>query len=287
MSPVSGSAPPAAGEPLQPQDLVITLLGTYMRPHGETVWSGGLVELLGELGFTHGAARVALTRLVRRGLLDRVRSGRLVHYCLTGRCQELLTEGDRRIFSLGDPCEDRSSWTVVWHQIPDDRRLQRSRLARRLRFLGFGPVQDSVWVSPHDHCEEVKALLEGLGLSEFAAVFGAEVSGPGDGLHALVARAWDLDGLIERYESFVKEFAPYIRRRTLDDAGAFQVRTRLVHLFRGFPFLDPELPEELAPLSRARRRAVATFHEVFDALAEPSQRHFDEVTAVQGVATPR
>ena len=30
------------------------------------------------------------------------------------------------------------------------------------------------------------------------------------------------------------------------------VRTRLVHIFREFPVLDPELPEELAPLgSRA------------------------------------
>jgi hypothetical protein len=46
VSPISVSAPPAAGEPLQPQDLVITLLGTYVRPFGDTVWSGGLVSLL-------------------------------------------------------------------------------------------------------------------------------------------------------------------------------------------------------------------------------------------------
>ena len=39
-------------EPLQPQDLVITLLGTYVRPFGDAVWSGGLVALLEELGFS-------------------------------------------------------------------------------------------------------------------------------------------------------------------------------------------------------------------------------------------
>src|SRR5215471_14073298 len=107
MSPVAVSAPPAASEPLQPQDLVITLLGTYVRPFGDTVWSGGLVALLEELGFSHGAARVALTRLVRRGLLGRVRSGRLVHYRLTPRCDRLLAEGDGRIFLLGNPRDDR------------------------------------------------------------------------------------------------------------------------------------------------------------------------------------
>ena len=68
------------GEPLQPQDLVITLLGTYVRPFGRPVWSGGLVMLLREFGFSDGAARAALTRLVRRSLIARARSGRLVHY---------------------------------------------------------------------------------------------------------------------------------------------------------------------------------------------------------------
>jgi phenylacetic acid degradation operon negative regulatory protein len=285
VSPISVSAPPAAGEPLQPQDLVITLLGTYVRPFGDTVWSGGLVALLGELGFSHGAARVALTRLVRRGLLGRVRSGRLVHYRLTPRCDGLLAEGDGRIFSLGDPHDDGSTWTVIWHQIPEDRRLERSRLARRLRFLGFGSVQDSVWVSPHDHSEEVRHLLGELQVDEFATLFAARIQEPA-GLPALVARAWDLTGLTERYESFVSEFSPYVRRPGgIEDAEAFRVRTRLVHLFRGFPFLDPELPEELAPLGDARARAVATFHQLYDGLAGPSQRHFDAVTAGWGEAS--
>jgi len=280
VSPISVSAPPAAGEPLQPQDLVITLLGTYVRPFGDTVWSGGLVSLLEELGFSHGAARVALTRLVRRGLLERVRSGRLVHYRLTARCDGLLAEGDGRIFSLGDPHDDGTTWTVIWHQIPEDRRLERSRLARRLRFLGFGSVQDSVWVSPHDHASEVERLLGELDVLEFATLFAAKVRAP-VGLAALVARAWDLSELTERYEAFIEEFSPFAGRRgrRVDDAEAFRVRTRLMHLFRGFPFLDPELPEELAPLGESRARAVATFHELYDGLAEPAQRHFDAVTA--------
>src|SRR5437764_10503086 len=106
-------------EPLQPQDLVVTLLGTYVRPFGAgPVWSGGLVVLLGEFGFSYGAARVALTRLVRRELLERVRDGRLIHYRLTPRCDRLLAEGDGRIFSLGDPPDDGRRWTVLMHQIP-------------------------------------------------------------------------------------------------------------------------------------------------------------------------
>jgi len=274
----------AAQEPLQPQGLVITLLGTYVRPYGELVWSGGLVELLGEFGFSDGAARVALTRLVRRGLLARKRSGRLVHYRLTERCDRLLAEGDGRIFSLGElGASDSDGWTVLWHQIPEDRRLERARLARRLRFLGFGSVQDSVWVSPHDHSGEVSALLGELGVASSAVVFVARV-GSVDGLAAMVERAWDLSGLAARYEAFDAEFSTYRARGVrLDDREAFLVRTRLMHRFRGFASLDPELPDSPAAVSRVRARAVRTFRVLYERLAPASQRHFDAVTS----ASPR
>jgi phenylacetic acid degradation operon negative regulatory protein len=274
----------SGAEALQPQDLVITLLGVYVRPFGDLVWSGGLVLVLGELGFSTGAARVALTRLVRRGLITRERSGRLVDYRLTSRCDRLLDEGDGRIFSFGDGDDDSGRWTVLWHQIPEDRRLQRSRLARRLRFLGFGSIQDSVWVSAHNHSEEVARLLGELDVSEYATVFVAQV-GAVSGLSVLVSRAWDLGGLLVRYKAFESVFAQFLTapaQAALTDAQAFLVRTRLVHLFRGFPQLDPEWPDEPEPLSRARARAVATFHALFDELAEPSQRHFKTLTS-----TPR
>jgi phenylacetic acid degradation operon negative regulatory protein len=251
--------------------------------------------LLGEFGFSQGAARVALTRLVRRGLLVRWHRGRLVHYRMTDRCERLLAEGDGRIFTLGEPRDGPpEGWTLLWHQIPEDRRLERSRLARRLRFLGFGSVQDSVWISPHNHVDEVSALLAELGVSPFATVFIAAL-GSDEGIDALVGRAWDLSGLAARYEAFDAEFSPYRARGVrLSDAEAFTVRTRLVHLFRQFPFVDPELPDRVAAdgnragaddVSRARARAVRTFHVLYKRLAPASERHFAAVTSAY--ASPR
>lgn len=264
----------ARDEAIQPQDLVITLLGCYVRSSQHTVWSGGLVALLGEFGFSEGAARVALTRLVRRGLLERVRAGRLVHYRVTPRCERLLAEGDGRIFGLGHARPDGDGWTLLLHQIPESRRLELSRLARRLRFLGFGSVPDGTWVSPHDHADEVERLLVDLGVSEFATVF---VGQPGAGVSGLVGRAWDLNGLAERYEAFCAAFGDVC---VVGDLDAFLVRTRATHTFRGFPSLDPELPEELAPLSETRWRAVGIFAGLYTELRDPAQRHFDAITAL-------
>jgi phenylacetic acid degradation operon negative regulatory protein len=265
-------------EPVQPQDLALTLLGAYVLPRPREVWSGGLVELLGEFGFSSAAARVALSRLVNRGLLERVRDGRLVHYALSARSERLLRDGDRRIFALGGERWD-GRWTVLWHWIPEERRMERTRLGRRLRFLGFGPVQDGTWISPHARRAEVDELLGELGVDAHAAVLVGQPA-DGDRMRALLERVWDLDELGARHRAFLRAFEPYEGRRDLGEREAFLVRTSIVHWYRRFPLIDPGLPDDGAG---ARSRAAAVFEDVYRGLAEPAQRHFDELTSsVQG-----
>jgi phenylacetic acid degradation operon negative regulatory protein len=135
-----------------------------------------------------------------------------------------------------------------------------------------------VWVSPHDHSAEVVELLGELGVGDHATVFVATVR-EGPGWPALVARGWDLSRLGQRYEAFGSEFEPYLRSdSSLADREAFEVRTRMTHAFRAFVQLDPELPDELAPLSGPRSRAAHTFEALYTGLAAASQRHFDAVT---------
>jgi phenylacetic acid degradation operon negative regulatory protein len=157
--------------------------------------------------------------------------------------------------------------------------VQRARLGRRLRFLGFGSVQDATWVAPHDREREVVALLDSLGVADYAYVL---VGRPTEALHAgaLVEQAWDLAAVGRAYDAFLGEFEPYRTRRAraaLGDREAFVVRTRALHLFRGFPFMDPELPDALVPRPSLRPRVVDTFHRLYDGLREPAARHFAAV----------
>lgn len=265
-------------EPLQPQDLVITLFGAFAAGKHERVWSGGLVELLNEMGFSEGASRIALGRLVNRGLLQRVKEGRLVYYASSSRLDQLLAEGDRRIFRLGWAVESWDGrWTMLWHAIPETRRVERARLGRRLRFLGFGSVQDGTWVSPHNREADVVKLLTENHVEQYAGVLIGRPAKRLD-LAAMIARAWDLEDLASRYESFVETFGRYRSRRAqslLSNREAFFVRTGVVHAFRRFPFVDPDLPEELMVRNVPRREAATIFHEVYDGLESPAQEYFD------------
>src|SRR5437764_3988600 len=268
---------PADAFDASPQELVMTLLGSYAHPR-ETrrIWSGGLVAVLTELGFSDGAARIGAARRARRGLLARHRDGRHAHYSLTHRTVALLADGDRRIFSLGRRERPAGEWTVLWQSIPESRRQARERLVRRLRFLGFGPYSDGTWIAPHDREDEVLALLGELGVTEHAGLMLGRPSAKLD-VRRFAGRAWDLDDLAARYTAFVGQFGGYAGK-DISDAEAFDVRTRLVHTFRAFPSLDPELPADLVPAPDRRAAAVELFHDLYTALAPAAQRHFDDVT---------
>ncbi len=266
------------------QDLTVTILGSHLRRAGGRVWSGGMVKLIVEFGFSSEAARAALSRLVIRGMLERHRDGRMIDYALTSPARELLAEGDRRIFSFGRRAPGADAWTLLWHTIPEARRVERSRLASRLRFLGFGSLQDATWIAAADREEEVRALAEGLGVGDYVSIFLARVS-RGSETAILSSGAWDLDDLAPRYEEFVAEFAPLAEapaRSTLTDREAFLARTRLMHSFRDFSLLDPELPDAIAPLHDLRLRAVTVFDAVYEGLEEPADRHFEEVAGAKG-----
>jgi phenylacetic acid degradation operon negative regulatory protein len=274
--------------PLQPQDLGLTIFGSYLRESGGLAWSGGMVQLLGEFGFSTEAARAALSRLATRGLIERTKRGRQVFYELTPRATAVLEEGDRRIFTFGDGSEASGRWTVLWHWLPESRRTERARLGRRLRFLGFGPVQDATWVAPHDREAEVAALLESLGIAGYAYVV---VGRPSAALHvdAVIDQAWDLGSVSAAYRDFLADFGPYRTKRArtaLDDRAAFVVRTRALHLFRGFPFLDPELPDQMMPDPRLRPQVVTAFQKLYADLHAPAARHFAAVAGATGEASP-
>ncbi|HEX6337773.1 MAG TPA: PaaX family transcriptional regulator C-terminal domain-containing protein [Jiangellaceae bacterium] len=264
----------------QPQELVLTLFGAYVQPRNRAVWSGGLVALLGEFGISPGAARVALTRLAARGMLGRAKAGRLVSYSITPRTAAILAEGDDRIFSLGQAQDDGDVWTVLWHTVPEDRRLDRSRLTRRLRFLGFGAIQDGAWIAPRDHEKELANLLAELGLLDHASVFVGRPSAALDP-HRLVTRAWDLDGLAARYDEFVAQYGRFdaAARGRLTGRQALQLHAQIVHTFRQFPSLDPELPTDLVPPPPSRSRAIALFHDLYAALGPSAQQYFEQVTS--------
>ena len=111
------------------------------------------------------------------------------------------------------------------------------------------------------------SILHDLDLGDNAIVLLAE-TGTFVPDSEILRRAWDLDVLSERYALFIDEFG---RRRPLSADGRFAALVELVHEWRRFPFVDPEIPHSLLPDAwpgRTAKRVFDTKHEAWSADGE-------------------
>jgi phenylacetic acid degradation operon negative regulatory protein len=243
--------PPAA------RSMLLTMLGEYVLPVRAGVWQETLISALGTLGYKTQAARQALARSVGGGWLRTERHGRRARMHLTDATREMLTSGAARIYGFGEPRGWDGHWLLVVVRVPEQRRDVRHLIRSQLAWAGFGSLGNGLWLTPHvDREAEVTALAGGLDVAEllsFRAEFGA-IGEPAK----VVADAWDLAAVAERYSEFVGEFG---RLRPRTPEAAFRAQTELVHTWRKFPFLDPDLPAEMLPPRWPRTRAHQVFAE--------------------------
>ena len=137
-------------------------------------------------------------------------------------------------------------WSLVAFSIPEDHRAARDELRKQLRWLGFAPLYDGLWVSPRDHAGEVIGRLKDLGITTATAFRASSV--PADG--EIPARAWDLDGLRQRYEEFIA-FAGQLRDQTeagrVPPTDALVARTRVMDEWRRSPPWTRTCPTSCCP----------------------------------------
>lgn len=255
----------------------MTVLGEYVLPRDSPVWTSTLVTTLAMFGIEEKSARQALSRTAAEGWLESERVGRRVRWSLTGPGHRLLSEGAHRIYEFGRGHRNWDGrWLMLFVSVPESQRDLRHRLRTRLTWEGFGSPQPGVWVSPNTRSQvEAAKIVADLGVETPVTSFLAE---HGDiGAEAdLVARAWDLSGLEERYEDFIAEFAA-ITPTTAQNA--LHAQTLLVHEWRRFPFLDPGLPPQLLPANWSGAKAADLFHRKHDDWRADSQRHWEVVMA--------
>ena len=174
---------------------------------------------------------------------------------LTERTAELLRTGAERIYSFGQPWQWDGRWLIVVLRVPEERRAVRHQLRSRLAWAGLGSLGGGVWLTPHVEREaELTAAINDEPAAE-AHSFLAELGEMGDP-EQLVAEGWDLDSVRDQY---TRSSMTSPGCGLLTPESCFRHQTLLVHAWRKFPFLDPDLPAGLLPPGWPRERA----HDLF------------------------
>src|SRR6478609_8855615 len=257
------------------RSLLLTVLGEYVLPRPDGVWQETLVAALSSLGYSQQAARQALSRSTREGWLESRRRGRRTRMTLTESTAGLLRSGAARIYSFGDPWEWDGRWLVLILRVPEERREVRHQLRTRLAWAGLGSMGGGVWLTPHVEREaELQAAIRSAPAAE-ATSFVASLGMLGQGSD-VAAAAWNLDEVRSQYQAFIEDFAAI---RPSSGEAVFRMQTLLVHAWRKFPFLDPDLPAELLPDAWPRRRAFELFTGRHSRWEGAARSYFEELEA--------
>lgn len=258
------------------RSVLLTLLGEFVLPAPKGVWQETLINALCTLDYKTQAARQALARSVTAGWLRTERHGRRSRVHLSRETAAMLSAGAERIYSFGEPWEWEGHWLLVVLRVPEERREIRHQVRTRLAWEGFGSLGGGLWISPH--VEREGGLRDMTGDESVAELltFHAEMGAIGDPAQ-VIADAWGLERVADAYREFISQFG---RLRPKTPEAAFRAQALLVHAWRKFPFLDPDLPEEMLPSAWPRSRAHAVFHERHTLWHEPAQEYFRSLEAV-------
>jgi phenylacetic acid degradation operon negative regulatory protein len=262
------------------RSVLLTLLGEYVLPGSGGAWQETLIGALETLDHKTPAARRALARSVTAGWLRTERHGRRSRVHLTEPTAEMLRSGTERIYSFGDPWDWDGRWLLVVLRVPEERREVRHRLRTRLAWAGFGSLGGGLWISPH--VERERELHDAAGEESVAELvsFRARIGAVGEPAK-VVAEAWDLDAVAAAYRDFIARFG---RLRPSAPEAIFRAQTLLVHEWRKFPFLDPDLPADMLPAAWPRKRAHDLFGERHGQWHGAAQEHFAALEAASAPA---
>ncbi|MFG2000574.1 PaaX family transcriptional regulator C-terminal domain-containing protein [Spirillospora sp. NPDC048911] len=259
------------------RSLLLTVLGEFVLPAGEPVWTAAFLDALASLDVEEKAVRQALARSATEGWLAAERHGRRTAWRLTPDGRRLLSEGAERIYGFGAPMTAwDGQWLIVLASVPESNRKLRHHLRTRLAWSGLGNLSPGIWVTPHPEREaEVHEVLTEAGVAATATIFVGRL-GDVEEARRVAGQAWDLSEIELAYEDFLAEVGAL---HPGDDRATFTAQVRLVQEWRRFPFLDPGLPSELLPAGWSGTRAVLAFQARHDGWRAAAGRHWRTLSA--------
>lgn len=186
--------------------------------------------------------RELVNRLQRLNLIQRTVIAGAVHFRLTAAGQKQLFASFPALNLAGKTWD--GFWRLVIFDIPESRRPERDRLRRRLLKLGFGRLQDSLYLSPYDWDEAVfgsKVIFIEAKQKHLGAPAG------------LARRVWPLEVISRGYQAVIDKLTT--RFGIKDKLKRDQFYKKVYGDYLEAVLADPQLPTELVGASWPAQKA--------------------------------
>lgn len=191
-------------------------------------------------------------RNIRTGYIEKIEKQGEIYIRLTAQGGKKITR-DFPLFSLQKRKWDKK-WRIAFFDIEEINRKLRDNLRSKLKELGFGMLQKSVFISPHDILRDFYEFIKYSGLDQAVYVFETSKPTIGDAKE-LADKVWNLNFLNEKYKQMVEKgreiqnshlTKPHDRGKMLNH-GDEERKRKLKGQYLEIILKDPFLPKELLP----------------------------------------
>lgn len=202
-------------------------------------------------------------RNLKIGYIEKIVKNGQVYLRLTGEGKEKLVR-DFPLLSFQKQKWD-GKWRIVLFDISELNRKKRDMLRIKLKELGFGMFQESVYISPHNFTKDLVEFLLASQLSGFVYVFEIFHTQMAIGnAKELAQKVWNLDSLNECYLELIRKISHLIfshgREVKLNNTNTGEmkegktekekireeeIKREIKGEYLRLIFIDPFLPKEL------------------------------------------
>lgn len=165
------------------------------------------------------------------------------HYLVRRRhaLPEITREGKKRLQEILPVYDSVRVWDkrlhIITYDIPERRHITRDLLRRYLHRLGCAKLQASVWLTPYNPVDTLRAFIQEQQIEGTIIVsdLGTDASVGEETIEGLISRLYDLESLNTRYEVWLDDFS----KQPLN----FEAYVRYLAILKD----DPQLPFLLLP----------------------------------------
>ena len=211
----------------------------------------------------------------------------------TGHIEKIIKDGEPyfRLTSIGKNKIERDfpflafqnrrwdkKWRAVVFDVEETNKQTRERFRGKLKELGFGMLQESVFITPHDIAKDFTEFIDAQNLKESAYLLEVSSIAVGD-IKALVNRVWHLNKINDFYKRIIEKMedndlnSDSDRLNKLNDEDESKKVQDLIReikkAYLEVTLEDPFLPKELLPLDWEGERARNLVKKLFNFKQRP------------------
>ena len=109
----------------------------------------------------------AINRLNNKRLIELTENGDELYIKITANGKNLIKNFDYDNLELSRPKTWDKKWRLVIFDIPEKKRKERLALSKKLKDIGFCPIQKSVFIYPYNCRDEIDFICEFLLISRY------------------------------------------------------------------------------------------------------------------------